>query len=108
MRIRSKGPAVIATSACVLALAACRGEAARQRTVEALAVSSAIQSLRQAPHDDKMAALGGLRDLPCAHPRACEAKEVCVQAYALHQKAIDATRLLKARLAASGDPPALF
>jgi hypothetical protein len=89
-----------------LALCSCRGEAARQKTLEALTLSAAIQALRQAPHDDKTAALARLRALQCVAPRACEAKEVCVQAYSLHQKAIDATREIRTRLASSAEPPA--
>jgi hypothetical protein len=89
----------------LLALCGCRSEGERRETLEALAVSSAIQALREAPHDDKAAALERLEAMPCTSPRAREAKELCAQAYALHQRSIDRTREIRATLAQTAAPP---
>jgi hypothetical protein len=81
-------------AACALAglslllASACRSEEERARSLEALAMSSAIFDLRAAPHDEKRAELDRLQKLTCKNPRACEAQQVCAQAYGLHQKAL--------------------
>lgn len=92
--------------AVALLLLACRSEAERKRTLAALTVSSAIQAVRQAPHDDKAPALEQLRASPCAEPQSCEVKEVCVQAYALHQRSVETTENLRRELDRTAAPPA--
>jgi hypothetical protein len=88
----------------LFASCACRSETERRRTLDALLVSSAVEAVREAPHDDKGAALERLRVTSCTDARACAVKELCLQAYTLHQKSVATTRAL-ARAEPSGELP---
>lgn len=61
-------------------------------------MASAVQAVRAAPHNDKETALSKLRSLSCQHPPVCETQEVCVQAYRLHQQALETASLVRQSL----------
>lgn len=78
-----------------LAPTACRSAEERAQATEAATLSSAIQLLRAAPNAQKQGPLATLRALPCHYPRACETQQLCVQAYALHTKALETSALVR-------------
>jgi hypothetical protein len=94
----------IAVGLAPVACLACRSEAERAQSLEAATMSSAIQSLRAAPHNAKDAPLATLKGLECRHPLACETQQMCVQAYTLHTKALEMGSLLRERLRQGNQP----
>jgi hypothetical protein len=89
---------------CAFSVIGCRSEAERAESREAELVSSAIQTLRAAPHNEKRPPLDRLRELECRHVRTCEAQQICAQAYSLHQKALDTSSLLRQKLREGSAP----
>jgi hypothetical protein len=72
-----------------LAFVACHGEADEAHRAEAGRVARAVQSLRDAPNDEKRARLVALRQQPCTVEDVCALRDTCVTAYSLEVEALD-------------------
>lgn len=83
-----KGVHVIAF-ATGLSAVQCKSQADRDAEREVARIAHAVNELRAAPHNAKDEPLKRLRSEACKAPQACELQQLCVQGYALHQKAID-------------------
>lgn len=77
-----------------LALAACRSDRDRQHQAHLLVLADHIDRLRSADNADKRAHLDRLAAFECQGPEACALKDLCVRAYDVHQRALDAVRAL--------------
>lgn len=79
-------------------LVACKSAAERKFEQESRTLSIVVRELRDAPHNAKQPGIERLRGLGCEHPRACQTQQVCLQAYTLHQSAMETTTELRRRL----------
>jgi hypothetical protein len=96
--------------ASVLALAAalsvaCHSDARRAEQARIAHLAERIDRLRRADNPDKGALLAALKQTECVGADACGLKDLCVRAYAVHQRALDAIESMK-KLAADAGPSA--
>lgn len=80
------------------ALASCKSEDERARKLEAQRLSDAVRVVREAPHNAKSQPLQALQTIACRYPSSCLTQQICVQAYRLHQQAVERSTLLRQRL----------
>ncbi len=92
----------------------CRSQAERDAEAEVARIAFAVKQVRDAPNNEKVAPLGRLRAERCSTAYGCELHQVCLQAYSLHQKALETTTKVRtamregnARHAAAADILAL-
>lgn len=78
-----------------LAMLSCRSSHERELTAEVARIAAAVNQLRDAPNNEKSVPLTMLQGESCVHPRACELKQICLQAYTLHEKSIEATNRIR-------------
>ncbi len=70
---------------------ACKSAAQREAEGEVARIAQLVDALRDAPNNAKETPLEELRRQTCSAPAACELQQICVQAYALHGRAIETT-----------------
>ena len=88
-----------------LAIDGCKSQAERQLSRDVARIAHRVNELRNAPNNAKLVPLEKLREEPCEQAAVCELQTLCVQAYSLHVKSIQATSGLRERLR-SDDVPA--
>jgi hypothetical protein len=96
----------IASLALALAVAlplACHSDARRAEQAMIAHLAERIDRLRRADNADKGALLEALKQTACVGPDACGLKDLCVRAYEVHQRALEAIEAMK-RLAADAGP----
>ncbi len=79
-------------------LVACKSTAERELGAEVARIANAVNELRDAPHNQKARPLGKLRSEECKLPASCELKQICLQAYTLHDKSVEATTKIRQAL----------
>jgi hypothetical protein len=90
-----------ATIAVVLALG-CKGEREQAERAEAGRLTHAIAALRDAPNEAKPPRIAALDREKCTSEALCEMKRVCVDAYRLHVRGLEASRVASRALEADG------
>lgn len=90
--------AVLAALCC--ALLGCPSDARRAEQARIAHLAERIDRLRRADNPDKRALLAALKETECVGPDACGLKDLCVRAYEVHQRALDAIDALQ-RVAAT-------
>jgi hypothetical protein len=69
-------------------LGACRGDRDDARSREAVRITSAVRSLRDAPNADKAFLLQALADTSCTVPDLCALRATCLDGYRRHVRAL--------------------
>ena len=87
--------ALLVASAC-LCLAGCTSDARRAEQGRVANLAERIDRLRRAPNADKRPLLEQLERADCTGADACALKDLCVRAYQLHQRGLDAIAALSA------------
>lgn len=88
--------------------ASCERDEQRERErTEAEQLLFAVTALREAEGDAKAPRLSALRALPCTAPEACELRDSCAQAYALHLRGVDGVRAVRHALDTDASAPEL-
>ncbi len=82
--------------------AGCDDEAKAAQRAEAERIVHAVRELRDADSDSKAAHLEKLKGQSCQLPKLCSFQDLCVKAYALHQRGLDATRVAADKLSSDG------
>jgi hypothetical protein len=90
-----------ATTAVVLALG-CKGEREQAERAEAGRLTHAIAALREAENAAKPPRIAALDREKCTSEALCEMKRVCVDAYRLHVRGLEASRVASRALDADG------
>ncbi|MEN9580540.1 MAG: hypothetical protein RJA70_3549 [Pseudomonadota bacterium] len=90
---------------CLFAIG-CKSQSERELQAEVDKLSVAVNALRDAPHNQKEAPTESLRSIPCVQASACEYKQICLQAYELHQKSTQATQEVRELIRAGATDPA--
>jgi hypothetical protein len=91
--------------AAVAALAltlGCKGEREQAERAEAGRITHAIAALREAENEAKPPRIAALDREKCTSEKLCEMKRVCIDAYRLHVRAIDGSRVAGRALEADG------
>src|SRR5688572_7651408 len=83
-----------AASALCLLLA-CRSDAERAEQGRVANLAERIDRLRRAENPDKRPLLAALEAASCVSADSCALKDLCVRAYQVHQRALDAIEDLK-------------
>jgi hypothetical protein len=97
---------IIASIRLALAVAlslGCQSDARRAEQARIAHLAERIDRLRRADNPDKRALLDTLKQTECVGPDACGLKDLCVRAYVVHQRALDAIEGLK-KLAVDAGP----
>jgi hypothetical protein len=92
--------------ACVASATGCHSDAERREQARIAHLAERIDRLRRADNADKKPLLEALEAADCVGPDACALKDLCVRAYQLHQRGLDAIASLRAG-AGSADPEKL-
>jgi hypothetical protein len=101
-------PFASASLALLVALSlACHSDARRAEQARIAHLAERIDRLRRADNPDKRALLEALKQAECVGPDACGLKDLCVRAYGVHQRALDAIDSLKELSADAGPSAAL-
>jgi hypothetical protein len=82
---------------------ACQSDARRADQARIAHLAERIDRLRRADNVDKRALLDALKQTACVGSDACGLKDLCVRAYEVHQRALDAIETLK-KLAVDAGP----
>lgn len=90
-------------TACILT--ACQSDARRAEQARIANLAERIDRLRRADNADKRSLLDDLQKAECVGPDACGLKDLCVRAYQIHQRALDAIESLKRAAARDAGPP---
>jgi hypothetical protein len=90
-----------AVAVVVLALG-CKGEREQAERAEAGRLTHAIAALRDAPNEAKPPRIAALDREKCTSEALCEMKRVCVDAYRLHVRGLEASRVASRALDADG------
>jgi hypothetical protein len=98
----STAAAALATGLAVLVAIGCRSADEQEARARAARLSKAIDTVRDAPNEEKRASLDALVELPCEKDAYCALKKTCVEAYSLHARAMDVIASAHADLAAQG------
>jgi len=88
-----RGAGLLLALAC-LALA-CKSDAQRAEQARIANLAERIDRLRRADNPNKRSLLADLEKAECVGPDACGLKDLCVRAYLVHQRALDAIESLK-------------
>jgi hypothetical protein len=90
---------------CSLALAlGCPSDAERAELGQVARLVENIDRLRHADNANKQPLLTALEGATCQSTDACALKDLCVEAYRLHQRALDAIATLKAHAERDSGP----
>jgi hypothetical protein len=81
--------------AAVLSCLGCQSDASRAERGRIAQLAERIDRLRRADNPDKGRLLDDLRKTECVGPDACGLKDLCVRAYEVHQRALDAIGAMK-------------
>lgn len=73
----------------------CQSDARRAEQARIAHLAERVDRLRRADNPDKKARLAELEQTECVGPDACGLKDLCVRAYQVHQRALDAIESLK-------------
>jgi hypothetical protein len=82
--------AIFALSSCA---AGCKGEREQAERAEAGRIAHAIAALREADNDAKPPRIAALDREECTSQEICELKRACVEAYRLHVRGLEASRV---------------
>lgn len=85
---------------------ACHSDARRAEQARVAHLAERIDRLRRADNHEKHALLELLERTDCVGPDACGLKDLCVRAYQVHQRALDAIEAMK-KVAATDAGPSL-
>jgi hypothetical protein len=85
---------------------ACHSDARRAEQARVAHLAERIDRLRRADNHEKNALLELLERTECVGPEACGLKDLCVRAYKVHQRALDAIETMK-KVAASDAGPSV-
>ena len=88
------GLAVVTLFSCF----ACKGERERKLAAEAQRMVQKINQLRDSPNNQRTQPLRELSAEACSQPPVCELKQVCLQAYTLHEKSLEAAQRVREAL----------
>jgi hypothetical protein len=80
---------------CVCLLSACRSDADRAEQGRVANLAERIDRLRRADNTAKRPLLAALVTAACVSPDECALKDLCVRAYQVHQRALDAIESLE-------------
>jgi hypothetical protein len=98
---RRLGPALLGASLAVAI--GCHSDAERREQARVANLAARIDRLRQAPNGDKRPLLDALAAAECVGAEACALKDLCVRAYQVHQRGLDAVAVLQRQAAADAD-----
>lgn len=98
-------PALLSSAAVSVS---CKSDAQRADQGRVANLAERIDRLRRADNRDKRELLAGLKKAECVGADPCGLKDLCVRAYEVHQRALDAIEAMK-KLAAgdAGPSPAM-
>ncbi len=82
--------------------AGCDDEARAAQRAEAERIVQAVRALRDADSDSKAAHLEKLKGQACQLPKLCGLRDLCSEAYTLHQRGLEATRVAADKLSSDG------
>lgn len=91
---------------CLLFTLGCKSQSERELGAEIAKISLAVNSLRDAPHNQKTQPLDALRTTTCERAEACEYRQICLQAYELHAKSTAATEKVRVLMREGQPDPA--
>jgi hypothetical protein len=80
---------------CACLLLACRSDAERAEQGRVANLAERIDRLRRADNPAKRPLLAALASATCVSADECALKDLCVRAYQVHQRALDAIESLK-------------
>jgi hypothetical protein len=89
-------------AACLSAATACHSDAERREQARIANLAARIDRLRQADNAAKKPLLEALEAAECVGADACALKDLCVRAYQLHQRGLDAIAGLRAVAGSTG------
>lgn len=93
---RSRGARRALAALCLAGLlACCRSDAERAEQGRVANLAERIDRLRRADNPAKRPLLQALEATPCVSADACALKDLCLRAYQVHQRALDAIESLK-------------
>jgi hypothetical protein len=98
--------ACVLLAAAAALLCACHSDSRRAELARLVNLAERIDRLRRADNPDKRALLDALKKAECVGPDACGLKDLCVRAYEIHQRALDAIESLKRDAAIDAGQPA--
>jgi hypothetical protein len=84
----------------------CHSDAERREQARVANLAARIDRLRQAANTDKRPLLEALQAAECVGAEACALKDLCVRAYQVHQRGLDAVARLKSELGPDQAPAA--
>lgn len=87
---------------------ACQSDARRAEQARVAHLAERIDRLRRADNREKHALLELLERTECSGPDACGLKDLCVRAYRVHQRALDAIESMKKAATTDAGPSALL
>ncbi len=86
---------ICVSAGLVLCLLGCRSDAERAEQGRVANLAERIDRLRRADNPGKRPLLAALRTAACVSADECALKDLCVRAYEVHQRALDAIESLK-------------
>jgi hypothetical protein len=105
--VRVSTPACLVSLLLALASCACKSQEERQLARDVARIAQRVNDVGDAPSNNKVAPLAQLRGEHCEQAAVCELQTLCVQAYSLHVKSVEATTALRQRLRNEREPDEL-
>ena len=97
--------AVLGVIALPVVVAGCKGEREQAERAEAGRITHAVAALREADNTAKPPRIAVLDRESCTSEALCELKRVCLDAYRLHVRGLEASRVATRALDADGSQP---
>ena len=92
-RLRRYRREILATTITLVLAAGCKGEREQAERAEAGRITHAIAALREAENEAKPPRIAALDRETCTSQELCELKRACVEAYRLHVRGLEASRI---------------